>query len=131
MLLAQLVKHRYMGLKTEIISPREIAKIVPLTIIDGIITGLYGPLDGHLNPSNNHRYLFQSRTHGRVIIEIITKVMETNQRRDGCWDVVIDRGTIHTEQFANAAGLWAREVGAMAGIYLPLHPMKRQYIVTD
>ena len=57
--------------------------------------------------------------------------METNQRRDGCWDVVTDLGTIHTEQFANAEGLWAREVGAMAGIYLPLHPMKHQDIVTD
>lgn len=57
--------------------------------------------------------------------------METKQRRDGCWDVVTDRGKIHTEQIANAVGLWAREVGAMAGIYLPLHPIKHQYIVTD
>lgn len=52
MLLAELVKHRYIGLKTEIFSPREISKIAPLTNIDGIIGGLYGPLDGHLNPSN-------------------------------------------------------------------------------
>ena len=51
MLLAELVKHRYMGLKTEIVSPREIAKIALLTNIDGIIGGLSGPLDGHLNPS--------------------------------------------------------------------------------
>ena len=57
--------------------------------------------------------------------------MKTNQCRYGSWDVVTDRGTIHTEQFANAAGLWAREVRVMAGIYLPLHPMEHQYIVTD
>jgi dimethylglycine dehydrogenase len=45
--------------------------------------------------------------------------------------VVTDKGTIHTEHVVNAGGLWAREVGAMAGVYLPLHPMEHQYIVTD
>ena len=52
MLLAELVKHCYMGLKTKIVSPREIANIAPLINIDGFIGGLYGPLDGHLNPSH-------------------------------------------------------------------------------
>jgi dimethylglycine dehydrogenase len=45
--------------------------------------------------------------------------------------VVTDKGTIHAEHVVNAGGLWAREVGAMAGVYLPLHPMEHQYIVTD
>jgi len=45
--------------------------------------------------------------------------------------VVTDKGTIHTEHVVNAGGLWAREVGAMAGVYLPLHPMEHQYLVTD
>ena len=57
--------------------------------------------------------------------------IETNQRADGTWDVVTDKGTIHAEHVVNAGGLWAREVGAMAGVYLPLHPMEHQYIVTD
>ncbi|MGR3541321.1 MAG: GcvT family protein, partial [Hasllibacter sp.] len=60
-----------------------------------------------------------------------TMVQETNQRPDGTWDVVTDRGTIHAEHIVNAGGLWAREVGAMAGIYFPLHPMEHQYIVTE
>jgi len=58
-------------------------------------------------------------------------VRETNPRPDGTWDVVTDTGTIHAEHVVNAAGLWAREVGAMAGCYLPLHPMEHQYLVTD
>ena len=58
-------------------------------------------------------------------------VHETNQRPDGTWDVVTDRGTIHTEHIVNAAGLWAREVGAMAGVYMPLQPMEHQYLVTE
>ena len=68
---------------------------------------------------------------GGATIEVNTKVMETNQRRDISWDVVIDQGTIHTENLVNAARLWARDVGAMAAVYLPLHPMEHQYIVTD
>ena len=54
-------------------------------------------------------------------------VRETNQRPDGTWDVVTDKGTIHAEHVVNAGGLWAREVGAMAGVYFPLHPMEHQY----
>jgi dimethylglycine dehydrogenase len=45
--------------------------------------------------------------------------------------VVTEKGTIHTEHVVNAGGLWAREVGAMAGVYLPLLPMAHQYLVTD
>ena len=41
------------------------------------------------------------------------------------------RGDIIAEHVVNAAGLWAREVGALAGVYLPLHPMEHQYLVTD
>ncbi len=45
--------------------------------------------------------------------------------------MVTDKGTIHAEHVVNAGGLWAREVGAMAGVYLPLHPMEHQYLVTE
>ncbi len=68
---------------------------------------------------------------GGATIETHCMVNETNQRADGTWDVVTDKGTIHAEHVVNAGGLWAREVGAMAGVYLPLHPMEHQYIVTD
>ena len=58
-------------------------------------------------------------------------VKETNQRPDGSWDVVTEKGTIHTEHVVNAGGLWAREVAAMANVYLPLMPMEHQYLITD
>ncbi len=131
MLLAERAKHRYMGLDTHIVGPEEIAKIAPITNIEGIIGALYDPLDGHLDPSGTtHAYAKAARMAGA---EIVTHCMvrETNQRPDGSWDVVTDKGTIHAEHLVNAAGLWAREVGAMAGIYFPLHPMEHQYIVTD
>ena len=131
MLLAERAKHRYMGLETEIVGPDDIKKIAPITNTEGIIGALYDPLDGHLDPSGTtHAYAKAARM-GGAAIETHCKVIETNQRSDGTWDVVTDRGTIHAEHIVNAGGLWAREVGAMAGIYLPLHPMEHQYIVTD
>lgn len=131
MLLAERAKHRFMGLETEIVGPDEIARIAPITNIDGIIGALYDPLDGHLDPSGTtHAYAKAARMCGATI-HTHTMVQETNQRPDGTWDVVTDKGTIHAEHVVNAGGLWAREVGAMAGVYLPLHPMEHQYIVTD
>ena len=131
MLLAERAKHRYMGLETEIVGPEEIAKIAPITNLDGIIGALYDPLDGHLDPSGTtHAYAKAARMGGATIVTHC-KVIETNQRSDGTWDIVTEKGTIHAEHIVNAGGLWAREVGAMAGVYLPLHPMEHQYIVTD
>ncbi|NBR54128.1 MAG: FAD-dependent oxidoreductase, partial [Rhodobacteraceae bacterium] len=131
MLVAERAKHRYMGLETEIVSPEEIAKMAPIVNLDGIVGGLYDPLDGHLDPSGTtHAYAKAARM-GGATIETHCKVVETNQRPDGTWDVVTEKGTIHAEHIVNAGGLWAREVGAMAGIYFPLHPMEHQYLVTD
>ncbi len=131
MLLAERAKHRYMGLDTHIVTPEEIAQIAPVTNIDGILGGLYDPLDGHLDPSGTtHAYARAARL-GGASIETHCMVRETRQRSDGTWDVVTDKGTVHAEHVVNAGGLWAREVGAMAGVYLPLHPMEHQYIVTD
>ncbi|MEM9475663.1 MAG: FAD-dependent oxidoreductase [Pseudomonadota bacterium] len=131
MLKAERAKHRYMGLETEILGPAEIAARAELVNTDGIIGALYDPLDGHLDPSGTtHAYAKAARMGGA---EIVThcKVEETNPRADGSWDVVTDKGSVHAEHLVNAAGLWAREVGAMAGVYLPLVPMAHQYLVTD
>jgi dimethylglycine dehydrogenase len=131
MLLAERAKHRFMGLNTEIVGPEEIARIAPITNLEGIIGALYDPLDGHLDPSGTtHAYAKAARM-GGATIETHCMVRETNQRPDGTWDVVTDKGTLHAEHVVNAGGLWAREVGAMAGVYFPLHPMEHQYIVTD
>ena len=131
MLLAERAKHRYMGLETEIIGPEEIRDIAPITNTNGITGALYDPLDGHLDPSGTtHAYAKAARMGGADIITH-TKVSATEQRADGSWDITTDKGCIHAEHVVNAAGLWAREVGAMAGLYFPLHPMEHQYIVTD
>ena len=131
MLLAERAKHRYMGLETEIVSPEELRKIAPVTNTDGILGALYDPLDGHLDPSGTtHAYAKAARMAGATI-ETHCKVLETNQKSDGTWQIVTEKGTIDAEHVVNAGGLWAREVAAMSGVYLPLHPMEHQYVVTE
>ncbi|MCE8006447.1 FAD-dependent oxidoreductase [Aestuariivita sp.] len=131
MLLAERAKHRFMGLETEIVGPEEISKLAPVTNTDGIIGALWDPLDGHLDPSGTTHAYARAAKMGGATIKTQCMVHETNQRPDGTWDVVTGTGTIHAEHVVNAGGLWAREVGAMAGIYFPLHPMEHQYLVTE
>ncbi|MEM9392286.1 MAG: FAD-dependent oxidoreductase [Pseudomonadota bacterium] len=130
MLKAERAKHRYMGLDTELLSPEDIKARAELVNIDGIVGGLYDPLDGHLDPSGTtHAYAKAARM-GGAEIELHTKVERLVPHKDG-WEVITDKGTLIAEHVVNAAGLWAREVGAMAGVYHPLLPMAHQYIVTD
>ena len=128
---AERAKHRYMGLETEIVGPDEIRKLSPITNTDGVLGGLYDPLDGHLDPSGTTQaYARAARMAGAEIV-LRNPVHETNPLADGTWQVVTENGTIIAEHVVNAAGLWAREVGALAGVYLPLHPMEHQYLVTE
>ncbi len=123
--------HRHMGLDTELVTPEEIRKLSPITNTDGILGALYDPLDGHLDPSGTtHAYARAAQMQGAEIV-LRCPVVETNPQADGSWQVVTEQGTIIAEHLVNAAGLWAREVGAMAGVYLPLHPMEHQYFATD
>lgn len=132
MLKAERAKHRHMGLDTHLVTPDEVAGMTDgLVNVEGVLGALYDPLDGHLDPSGTtHAYARAAKMGGA---EIVThnRVLETNPRADGSWDVVTEKGTIHAEHVVNAGGLWAREVGAMAGVYLPLLPMAHQYLVTD
>ncbi|MBY8974827.1 FAD-dependent oxidoreductase [Rhodobacteraceae bacterium NNCM2] len=127
---AERAKHRYMGLETQIVGPEEIKELSPITNVEGVLGALYDPLDGHLDPSGTtHAYAKAARMAGAEIV-LRNPVLETIPTAEG-WDVVTQDGTIHAEHIVNAGGLWAREVGAMAGIYLPLHPMEHQYLVTE
>jgi dimethylglycine dehydrogenase len=131
MLKTERAKHRYMGLDTEILGPAEIARLTEgLVNLEGILGALYDPLDGHLDPSGTtHAYAKAARMGGAEIV-LHTRVLATRPHPEG-WEVLTDKGTVICEHLVNAAGLWAREVAAMAGIYLPLLPMAHQYLVTD
>jgi dimethylglycine dehydrogenase len=128
---AERAKHRYMGLETEIVGPEEIRKLSPITDTTGVIGALYDPLDGHLDPSGTtHAYARAARKNGAEL-SLRNPVLDLQPRADGTWNVMTKEGSIHAEHVVNAAGLWAREVGAMVGVFLPLHPMEHQYLISD
>ncbi len=123
-------KGRYLGMDTEIIDAAEAKRRLPLIDQKYFLGAMYDPLEGHLDPSGTtHAYAKAARTFGAEIYRQ-TRVMELNPRTDGTWDVVTDKGTIHAEHVVNAAGLWAREVGRMVGLELPVLAMEHHYIVT-
>ena len=56
---------------------------------------------------------------------------ELGQRADGTWDVITEKGNVHAEHVVNCGGLWAREVGRMVGLELPVLAMEHMYLVTE
>ncbi len=132
MLKAERAKHRYMGLDTALLTPKEVEEMTDgMVNTAGILGALYDPLDGHLDPYGTTHAYAKAAKMGGADIHTHTKVTATNPRPDGSWEVITDKGTVIAEHVVNAAGLWAREVAAMAGVYLPLLPMAHQYLVTD
>ena len=127
----QRARARYLGQEFEIIGPDDIRKLNPLVDTSRILGGMWGATDGHVDPSGvTHAFARGVRQAGGVIARS-TPVTGFTRRRDGDWDVATPAGTVVAETVVNAAGLWAREVAAMAGYTLPLVPMEHQYVVTD
>jgi len=124
-------KARYMGLETDFISLQHARELNPLIDPAKYLGALFEPVDGHVDPSGvTHAYAKGARLHGAKVYRD-TPVIETRPRPDGSWDVVTTKGTINAEIVVNAAGLWAREVGRLAGIELPVQPMEHHYLITE
>ena len=116
-------KSRYMGLDTEFISLAEARDLNPLIDPSQYTGALFKPLDGHVDPAGVTQAYAKAAQHYGAMIDRHTPVIETRMRSDGDWDVVTPSGTIRADHVINAAGLWAREVGLLAGIHLPVQPM--------
>ncbi len=130
-LTAERAKHQYMGVDSHLITPSEIRELSPITSTEGIIGGMYVPLDGHLDPSGTTHAYAKAAQKGGAEIYLRNRVTELNPQPDGSWEIITEQGTMIAEHVVNAAGLWAREVGEMVGINLPLHPMEHQYLATE
>ena len=124
-------KARYMGLDQEFISLEEVAKKNPLIDPKRYISALWDPIDGEVDPSGvTYAFAKAAKVHGAKYYNN-TVVKDTKQKADGTWDVITDKGNINAEIVINAGGLWAREVGQMAGIHLPVQPMEHHYLITE
>jgi len=122
---------RYLDMETEIIPVSE-AKKRNCLIEEKFFTGALWRADGgHCDPAGTTQAYAKSARILGAEINRFTRVLALNQRPDHSWDVVTDKGTIHTEHVINAAGLWAREIGHMVGLDLPVLAMEHHYIVTE
>ncbi|MEO8859584.1 MAG: FAD-dependent oxidoreductase, partial [Burkholderiaceae bacterium] len=124
-------KGRYLGMQTEIISVQEAKKYFPFIEDRHFIGALLDPNEGHLDPSGTTYAYAKAARLGGATIEVQTKVESLEQKPDGTWLVHTNKGTVACEHVVNAGGLWAREVGRMVGIELPVLAMEHMYLVTD
>jgi dimethylglycine dehydrogenase len=128
---AEVARHRVLGLNTRLVSPREIRELCPLIDVSEVLGGIYDPMEGHLDPYGaTHAFAKAARLNGAEIYRH-TQVSGLHARADGSWTVVTEKGSIVAEHVVNAGGLWAREVGRMAGVELPVVPMEHHYLLTD
>ena len=124
-------KGRYLGMATEIISVTEAKKYFPFIEDQHFVGALLDPNEGHLDPSGTTYAYAKAARLGGATIEIQTKVESLEQKPDGTWRVITNKGVVECEHVVNAGGLWAREVGRMVGIELPVLAMEHMYLVTD
>ena len=121
---------RYLGMETEMITLAQACNLNPLIDASHFIGALWRADGGHCDPSGTtHAYVKAAQQLG-ARIERFTRVLALTRRPDG-WDVLTDKGTVRTEHVVNCAGLWAREVGHMVGIELPVLAMEHHYLITE
>ena len=116
---------------THLMTPDEIKAKCPIMDVKGVIGGLWADREGYIDTNGVvHAYARAARMRGAEVIEH-NRVVELNQRPDGSWDIVTEQGTVHAEHVVNAGGLWAKQVGRMVGVDLPVSPLEHHYLVTE
>ncbi|HHZ07241.1 MAG TPA: FAD-dependent oxidoreductase [Rhizobiales bacterium] len=124
-------KGRYLGLDLEEISAEGAHRLMPLLDPKQFVGAVRNSEDGHLDPSGvTHAYAKAARKLG-ASVERFTRVVDIKRRPDGLWRVITDKGEVVTENVVNAGGLWAREVGRMVGLELPVLAMEHMYLITE
>lgn len=130
-------KGRYLGIEAEIVSPKEAHALMPLLDPKCFVGGLRTFVDGHLDPSGvTHAYAKSAQRLGaeiyrRTKVEALVRSRAGAGMSGGEWRVITDRGEIRAAHVVNAAGLWAREVGRMVGLELPVLAMEHMYLITE
>ncbi len=117
------------------ISPREVKEMYPHLNVSDVVGAVHLPLDGQCDPANIAMALAKgARQHGARIVEgvKVTAVHRRNGRVSGVsWEQGGEQGTIETDVVVNCAGMWARELGALNGVNIPLHACEHFYLITE
>ena len=118
------------GLPLELISAQEAQRLFPPMSTEGVLGAAFLPTDGYIDPSQLTFALAEGARRGGAEILTHTRVTAIPVERGRVQGVVTDRGTIEAEVVVNAGGMFAQELGALAGVNVPLVPMAHEYLVT-
>ena len=119
------------GMEMHLVSPEEVKRMWPLMNVDDLVGASWLPTDGQASPSDITQSLARgARMHGAKIIENV-RVTGFEMKDGRITAVKTSEGDIACEKVVNCAGQWARQVGDMAGINVPLQAVKHQYIITE
>ncbi len=114
-----------------LMTPDEIREKCPIMDVSGVIGGLWADREGYVDTYGTvYAYAGAAKKRGAEVIEN-NKVEALHQRADGSWEVVTEQGTVIAEHVVNAGGLWAKQVGRLVGIDLPLSPLEHHYLLTE
>ena len=114
----------------EIVSPERASELFPLVDLDGVVGAAYLESDGHVDPNDvTQAFAKGAQAHGAEIVRhtAVTSI----ERSGGAWLVKTSKGEILAEIVVNAAGQWARELGRLVGIDLPIVPLEHHFLITE
>ncbi len=118
------------GLPLELISPHDAQELFPPMTTEGVLGAAFLPTDGYVDPSQLTFALAEGARRRGAEIEQRTRVTGIRVRRGRVEAVETDRGEIETQVVVNAGGMYAPEVGALAGVNVPVVPMAHEYLIT-
>ncbi len=118
------------GLPLDLISPAEAQELFPPMATDGVLGAAFLPTDGYIDPSQLTFALAEGARRRGAEIYTNTRVTGVRLERGRVVAVETDKGEIETEIVVNAGGMYAREIGQLAGVTVPLVPMAHEYLVT-
>ncbi|MFE0756509.1 FAD-dependent oxidoreductase [Inquilinus sp. NPDC058860] len=122
---------RSFGLEMHLLSPKEAQELWPPMRVDDLVGAAFLPTDGQANPSDITQSLAKGARMAGAAIWEDTEVTGIETRDGRVTAVVTSRGRIACEAAVNCAGQWARELGRIVGVNVPLVSVEHQYMVTE
>src|SRR3954454_12273349 len=119
------------GLPLDEVSADEAAELFPLMSTDGVRGAVFLPTDGYLDPSLLTYALAEGAREGGAKVFTRTRVTGIDVRDGRVRGVRTDKGDIEAEVVVNAGGMYAAEIGRLAGVRVPVVPMSHEYLVTQ
>jgi glycine cleavage system aminomethyltransferase T/glycine/D-amino acid oxidase-like deaminating enzyme len=118
------------GLPLELISAEEALRLFPPMSTEGVLGAAYLPTDGYIDPSQLTFALAEGARRGGAETATNTRVTKIELRDNRVRAVETDKGRVETEIVVDAGGMFAAEIGALAGVTVPVVPMAHEYLIT-